>query len=149
MRAILACLTLGAALLSMADEADAQTTELDRSLEQLVTDYTRLYTRETFAEWRALFLPTFTSTSTTADGGTSVRSLEAFLAAQERGFRESQRMGERLERVRIDRRGRIAMVAADFEYWNNDTTRRGTLVLAAVHVREGWRFQSLVFSYPD
>ncbi|MBK8245948.1 MAG: nuclear transport factor 2 family protein [Gemmatimonadetes bacterium] len=78
-----------------------------------------------------------------------MRSLEAFLGAQERGFRESQRMGERLQKVRIDRRGRIAMVAADFEYWNNDTTRRGTLVLAAVHVREGWRFQSLVFSYPD
>lgn len=149
MRALLACLTLGAALLSMADEADAQATDLDRSLEQLVTDYTRLYTRETFAEWRGLFLPTFTSTSTTADGGTSVRTLEAFLAAQERGFREAQRMGERLENVRIDRRGRIAMVAADFVYWNNETTRRGTLVLAAVHVREGWRFQSLVFSYPD
>lgn len=149
MRALLVCLTLGAALLSMADEADAQATDLDRSLERLVTDYTRLYTKESFAEWRALFLPTFTSTSTTADGGTSVRSLEAFLAAQERGFREAQRMGERLEKVRIDRRGRIAMVAADFEYWNNDATRRGTLVLAAVHVREGWRFQSLVFSYPD
>jgi SnoaL-like domain len=149
MRALLACLTLGAALLSMADEADAQATELDRSLDQLVTDYTRLYTRETFAEWRGLFLSTFTSTSTTAGGGTSVRTLEAFLDAQERGFRDAQRMGERLENVRIDRRGRIAMVAADFEYWNNETTRRGTLVLAAVHVREGWRFQSLVFSYPD
>jgi hypothetical protein len=147
MRALLACLTLGAALISLADEADAQATDLDRSLEQLVTDYTRLYTRETFAEWRALFLPTFTSTSTTAEGGTSARSLEAFLGAQERGFQSARRMGERLERVRIDRRGRIAMVAADFEYWNDDNTSRGTLVLSAVHTQDGWRFQSLLFSY--
>lgn len=149
MHALLSRLLLGATLAAIATECAAQSSDLDRSLQRLVDDYTRLYTKETFGEWRALFLPSFTSTSTTDAGGTSVRTLEAFLAAQERGFQAATGMGERLEQVRIDRRGRIASIAADFTYWNNDDTRRGKLVLSAVYTSEGWRYQSLLFSYHE
>ena len=123
--------------------------DLDRSLERLVADYTGLYTKETLPRWRSLFLPTFTSASTTPEGGVSVRGLEEFYAAQERGFATATKMGERLENVRIERRGRLASILADFVYWNNDDARRGRLVLTAIHQREGWRFHSLMFSYPD
>lgn len=135
---------------ALSRSAGAQTSpDLDRSLQQLVADYTRLYTRDSLPRWRELFLPTFTSTSTTAEGGVSARSFPEFFAAQERAFASSTRMGERLENVRVDRRGRMATVWADFVFWYDNEERRGRLVLTAIHQREGWRFNSLMFSYHD
>ena len=127
----------------------AQVSSLDSSLHRHVADYTRLYTRDSLPKWRELFLPTFTSASTRADSGVSVRRLDEFYAAQERGFATATRMGERLENVRIERRGRMATVWADFVYWSDDDGRRGRLVLTAIFQREGWRFHSLMFSYYD
>ena len=149
MRRILTALALTwsvASALSLNAQAAA---DLGRSLERLVADYTDLYTKETLPRWRTLFLPTFTSASTTAEGGVSVRGLDQFFAAQERGFATATKMGERLENVRIERRGRMASILADFVYWNNDDARRGRLILTAIHQREGWRFHSLMFSYAD
>lgn len=123
--------------------------DLDRALQQIVTDYTALYAKETLTRWRALFLPSFSSASVTAEGGVTVRDLDAFYTAQERGFAAAERMGERLENVWIDRRGRLASVHADFEYWNNADSRRGRLVLTAIHGPDGWRFHSLMFSYHE
>ena len=123
--------------------------QLDRDLTRLVNDYTGLYTKDTFEQWRTLFLPSFAVASTTAEGGVSMRTLEQFLAAQQRGFAERTRMGERLENVAIDRRGRIATVRADFVFWHDDETSRGKLALLAIADRTGWHFQSLVFSYHD
>jgi hypothetical protein len=123
--------------------------DLDRSLQRLVADYTGLYTRDALPRWRALFLPTFISASTTSDGGVSVRPLDEFYVAQERGFSTAANMGERLENVRIERRGRLATIWADFVYWHDDDGRRGRLVLSAIFQREGWRFHSLMFSYHD
>ncbi|MBM4186693.1 MAG: hypothetical protein FJ206_05205 [Gemmatimonadetes bacterium] len=123
--------------------------DLDRSLDRLVADYIDLYTRESLPRWRTLFLPTFTVASTTAEGGISVRTLEQFYGAQERGFAAGQPMGERLENVRVDRRGRMASVVADFVFWQAADTTRGRLMLSAIHQRDGWRFHSLMFSYHD
>lgn len=123
--------------------------DLDQGLRRIVADYTRLYTGDSLPRWRELFLPTFTSASITADSGVSTRVLSEFYAAQERGFASARRMGERLENVRIERRGRMATVWADFVYWQNDAERRGRLVLTAIFQREGWRFSSLMFSYYD
>jgi len=123
--------------------------ELDRSLQRLVADYTGLYTRESLPRWRELFLPTFTSASIAVDSTVSLRRLDEFYAAQERAFGSAKRMGERLEDVRIDRRGRLATVWADFVYWYDDSERRGRLVLTAINQRDGWRFASLMFSYYD
>lgn len=122
---------------------------LDRGLEQLVADYTGLYRKDSFDRWRTLFLPSFTVGSTTAEGGASTRTLEQFLAAQARSFAESKEMGERLENVRIERRGRIASVWADFVFWYDGESRRGRLVLLAIADQTGWHFQSLLFSYHD
>ena len=149
MRHILTALALSWSVASALTLNAQGAADLDRSLERLVADYTDLYTREALPRWRTLFLPTFTSASTTAEGGVSVRGLDAFLAAQERGFATATKMGERLENVRIERRGRMASILADFVYWNNDDTRRGRLILTAIHQREGWRFHSLMFSYAD
>ncbi len=122
---------------------------LDRGLQQLVLDYTRLYTRDSLNVWRGLFLPTFTAANTTVDGGAAARPLADFLASQERAFATGTTVGERLENVRIERRGRIATVWSEFVYWNDDGGRRGRLVLTAIHGKEGWRFQSLLFTYHE
>lgn len=133
----------------LATPAAAQSTDLDRSLHQLVDDYTRLYTRDSLARWRGLFLPNFTVASVAADSSVTVRHYGDFVAAQERGFNTGRNVGERLENVRIERRGRLATVWADFVYWHDDAGRRGKLVLMAVHQRGEWRFHSLMFSYYD
>ncbi len=122
---------------------------LDRSLQRLVADYTGLYSRDSLPRWRELFLPTFTSASVTTDSSVLVRRLDEFFAAQERAFANAKRMGERLENVRVERRGRLATVWADFVYWYDDSERRGRLVLTAIYHRQGWRFSSLMFSYYD
>ncbi len=143
------------ALSLIAPRLGAQTTDtpsaetLDRGLQHLVLDYTRLYTRDSLAVWRNLFLPSFTAANTTADGGAAARPLADFLASQERAFASGTNVGERLENVHIERRGRIASVWAEFVYWHDDAGRRGRLVLTAIHGKEGWRFQSLLFSYHD
>jgi hypothetical protein len=123
--------------------------DLDKSLARLVDDYIRLYTRDSLPTWRRLFLPTFTAASTTADSGVTVRSLDEFYGAQERGFAGAKRMGERLENVKTERRGRMATIWADFVYWHDADERRGRLVLSAIFSKEGWRFHSLMFSYHD
>src|SRR5262249_26635178 len=101
------------------------------------------------ARWRQLFLPTFTSTSTTVDSGVSARGMDEFYAAQARGFAAATKMGERLENVRIERHGRMATVWGDFVFWYDADERRGRLVLTAILQRDGWRFNSLMFSYQD
>ena len=123
--------------------------DLDRSLQRLVDDYTRLYSRDSLAVWRNLFLPNFTVASVAADSSVTVRHYGDFVAAQERGFSTGRDVGERLENVRIERRGRLATVWADFVYWHDDAGRRGKLVLMAVYQRDRWRFHSLMFSYHD
>ena len=147
MRSIVLSLALACAPVVTVSAQPAR--DLDQSLQRLVNDYTGLYMRDSLPRWRELFLPTFTSASTTADGGVTVRGLDEFYAAQERGFSTAKKMGERLENVRIERRGRLATVSADFAYWHNDDTRRGRLVLAAIFQSAGWRFHSLMFSYHD
>ncbi len=135
---------------SLAPAARGQTAaDLDQTLNRLVKDYIDLYTKETLPQWRTLFLPTFSVASTTAAGAVSVRGLDQFYGSQERGFATSRKMGERLENVRIERRGRMASVWADFVFWSDDESSRGRLVLLAIHQREGWRFHALMFSYQD
>jgi hypothetical protein len=90
---------------------------------------------------------TFTVASTGDSGRTSVRTLEQFFAAQERGFARSREMGERLENVRIHRQGRLGTVLADFVFWQDGETTRGRLTLQAIAGSDGWRLHSLMFTY--
>lgn len=138
---------LASLALAVPARANAQDAELDRGLERLVADYIDLYRPDRLAEWKALFLPTFTVAST-GDGGTAlVRTLDQFFGAQERGFAKSRDMGERLENVRIHRQGRLATILADFVFWQDGETTRGRLTLHAIAGTDGWRFHSLMFTY--
>jgi SnoaL-like domain len=117
------------------------------ALRRVVDDYVQLYQKDTLAEWKALFLPTFTSTSPRADGGVTVRTLEEFYQSQVRGFARATTMSESLEDVAIQQSGRLATAWADFVFHQDGTSRRGRLVLTLVDTGTAWRIASLLFSY--
>ena len=131
------------------NSANAQTTAADSSdasLRKAIADYVGLYRRNTLDAWEKLFLPSFTAANTRADGGTSMRTREEFLAAQRR-FHERSDVTEELENVRIERSGRLASVWADFIVSENGQRRRGKLVLLAMQDAGEWKFHSLMFAY--
>lgn len=121
----------------------------DSALQRLVDDYIGLYRRETLAEWRMLFLPSFTVAWTNADGSSTVRTLDEFWERQRQGFASARSMGEVLENVRMERRGRLASVWADFVFTSDDSSRRGRLVMLCLAERGVFRIHSLMFSYHD
>lgn len=117
------------------------------AVRRVVDDYVGLYRQEALAEWRTLFLPTFTSTSTNRDGTITVRTLDQFFESQSRAFAAATEMSETLENVVIERTGRLATAWADFVFRQNGTSRRGRLVLTLVETQATWRIASLMFSY--
>jgi hypothetical protein len=119
----------------------------DEAVRRVVDDYVRLYRRDTLAEWRALFLPSFTATSPGRDGGATVRTLDQFFDAQARGFAQATDMSETLEHVVVSRTGRLATAWADFVFHQNGTARRGRLALSLIETGPGWKIASLLFSY--
>ncbi len=128
----------------------ASATDASRSTEAVGTvvgAYVRLYRKDTLPEWRTLFLPTFTATSPGANGVVTVRTLEDFYESQARGFARATEMSETLEHIVIERTGRLATAWADFVFRQDDTTRRGRLVLTLVETQGAWRIAGLMFSY--
>ena len=119
----------------------------DAALRRAVADYVGLYTHETLDRWRMLFLPTFTAGSTRADGTVKVRTLDEFFTAQQQYLASGRSIKEELEKVRIERRGKLASVWADFVLTEEAEKSRGTLVLLLVADRGEWKIQSLMFSY--
>src|SRR5919108_4814510 len=88
--------------------------EPDPQVRRLVADYTGLWRRETLAQWEQLFLPGFTVASTNADGTITVRTREEFFAAQRRYHDRVAGLREDLENIRIEQRGRLASVWAEY-----------------------------------
>ena len=123
--------------------------QADSLLQQLVRDYTGLYTRDSFEVWTRLFRPGFTALSTNADGTLTFRNLADFLEAQRRGFIRAREMREELEHVRIEQKARLASIWADFVFHYDGRSSRGKLVLLAAADSGGWRFTSLMFSYDE
>ncbi|MCC7034914.1 MAG: nuclear transport factor 2 family protein [Acidobacteria bacterium] len=119
----------------------------DEAVRTVVDDYVGLYRRDTLAEWRTLFLPTFTSISTNPDGSITVRSLDEFYDSQARGFARAKDMSETLENIVIERSGRMATAWADFVFHQDGTSRRGRLLLTLVQTGGHWRIAGLLFSY--
>lgn len=141
------CLILFAGVASDAQVAPPRGEATPPELTRAVDDYVRLYRKDTLAEWKALFLPSFTSTSPRADGGVTVRTLEEFHESQARGFARATTMSESLENVVIQHTGRLATAWADFVFHQDGTSRRGRLVLTLVDTGTAWRIASLLFSY--
>ena len=141
LRAMLVAVLLvaGPAIARAQDSADVK-------LRQAVADYVGLYRRETLDAWEKLFLPSFTAANTRADGGTSLRTREEFLASQRR-YLAGAEVTEELENVRIERSGRLASVWADFIVNENGRRRRGKLVLLAMEDAGQFRFHALMFAY--
>ncbi|MGE0464767.1 MAG: nuclear transport factor 2 family protein [Vicinamibacterales bacterium] len=147
--AVLGLALLGVAAAS-ADSLTAQSSSPSpgtAAVREVVDDYVGLYRKDTLAEWRALFLPSFTSTSTNQDGTITVRSLDEFYDSQARGFARAKEMSETLENVAIQRSGRLATAWADFVFHQDGTSRRGRLALTLVESGGAWRIASLLFSY--
>ena len=119
----------------------------DDAVRRVVDDYVRLYRKDSLAEWRALFLPSFTATSPGRDGGVTVRSLDQFFDAQARGFAQATDMSETLEHVVVSRTGRLATAWADFVFHQNGTSRRGRIVLTLIEASASWKIASVLFSY--
>lgn len=117
------------------------------AVRKVVDDYVGLYRKDTLAEWRTLFLPTFTATSPGADGAVTVRTLDEFYESQARGFARAAEMSETLENVVIERSGRMATAWADFVFRQDGTARPGRLVLTLIEAKTTWRIASLMFSY--
>ncbi len=131
---------------SLAAQASSPSPATD-AVRKVVDDYVGLYRKDSLAQWRTLFLPSFTSTSPNSDGTVTVRTLDQFYDSQARGFARAKEMSETLENVIIERSGRMATAWADFVFHQDGTSRRGRLVLTLVDTEGRWRIASLLFSY--
>ena len=119
----------------------------DPRLDRVIADYVGLYRKETLDQWEKLFLPTFAVANTRTDGGTNLRTRAEFFEAQRRYHDRVPNLREDLENVRIERRGRLASVWADFIVTEPAATNRGRLVLLLIEERGDYRIHSLMFSY--
>jgi hypothetical protein len=127
--------------------AQAGAREIDPRLERVVADYVGLYRRETLDKWEQLFLPSFTVASTRPDGSTGLRTRDEFFQAQRAYHARVDNLKEELENVRIEQRGRLASVWADFVVTESGQKNRGRLVLLVIQDRGEYRIHSLMFSY--
>ena len=118
----------------------------DAALRRVVADYVGLYRHDTLDRWRTLFLPTFTATHTNADGTVTVRTLDEFFTSQKRYLAGGKSIKEELENLRVERRGKLASVWANFVLTEDGEKSRGTLVLLLAADRGAWKIQSLMFS---
>lgn len=135
--------------LTAGNVAESQSTANDSSdarLKRAVADYVGLYRRDSLDAWEKLFLSSFTAANTRADGGTSMRTRDEFLASQRR-YHERNDVTEELENVRMERHGRLASVWADFIVNENGRRSRGKLVLLAMEDAGQFRFHALMFAY--
>jgi hypothetical protein len=116
------------------------------AVERVVSDYTGLYTGEHLAEWKALFLPSFTASYTNADGTVSSRTLDEFYESQRAGFARGP-MSETLHDVHITREGRLAHAVAGFDFTSGGNSRRGQLMLLLIESHGQFKIAALAFSY--
>jgi hypothetical protein len=116
-------------------------------LDRVIADYVGLYRRETLDQWEKLFLPTFAVANTRPDGTTSLRTRDEFFDAQRRYHARVENLKEELENVRVERRGRMASVWADFVVTEGSQKNRGKLVLLLMEDRGEYKIHSLMFSY--
>jgi hypothetical protein len=127
--------------------APVEATASDPRLDRVIANYVGLWRRETLDEWEKLFLPSFTVANTRSDGSINLRTREEFFAAQRGYHARVDNLKEELERVSIDRQGRMASVWADFVVTENANRNRGRLVLLLMEDRGNYKIHSLMFSY--
>jgi hypothetical protein len=130
-----------------ADPAPAAADSADDDLSRVVADYTGLYTRDRLPEWRALFLPSFVAASTRPDGTVLQRSLDEFYEAQRKYLDTGRAIKEWLENVKVERKGPLASVWADFVLEEEGERSRGKLVLTLISAEGRFRIHSLMFAY--
>ena len=117
-----------------------------RGVQRVLDDYIGLYTKDRLPDWKALFLPGFTAAYTNYDGSVTTRTLAEFYERQRAAF-ERGPVAETLHDVRITRSGRLAHVAAGFDFTSGGTTRRGRLMLLTIETAGRFRIAALTFTY--
>lgn len=137
----------GCARATASGSALQQSRANDPRLDRVIADYVGLWRRETLPQWEKLFLPSFTAANTRPDGTTNLRTREQFIEAQRQYHARVDNLKEELENVRVERRGRMASVWADFVVTDSGKQNRGRLVLLIMEDRGEYRIHSLMFSY--
>jgi hypothetical protein len=138
---------LGCTRVSVASSTPAPTAIGDPRLDRLIADYVGLWRRETLDQWETLFLPSFAVANTRSDGTTNLRTREQFFEAQRSYHARVAGLREDLENVRVERRGRLASVWADFVVTEGANKNRGRLALLVIDDKGEYKIHSLMFSY--
>ena len=146
MRALAGLLVISIGAASLAAGRLSQAGADAAPVQRVLDDYIGLYTKDRLPDWKALFLPGFTAAYTNDDGSVTTRTLDEFYERQRAAF-ERGPVAETLHDVRITRSGRLAHVAAGFDFTSGGTTRRGRLMLLMIETAGRFRIAALTFTY--
>lgn len=142
-----AVLVLAFGCAAPAVSTSTQSEPTDPRLDRVIADYVGLWRRETLDQWEKLFLPSFMVANTRSDGTTNLRTRDQFFEAQRGYHARVANLREDLENVRVERRGRLASVWADFVVTEGANKNRGRLVLLIIEDRSEYKIHSLMFTY--
>jgi hypothetical protein len=117
------------------------------TLDQVVADFLRLYTRDGLPRWRELFLPGFVAAATNPDGAVTTWTLDEFYERQRALFATGKPVSETMMNTHTERTGDIACVRSDYVWTDGEVKRPGRLLMILVAERGRFRIQSLAFSY--
>jgi ketosteroid isomerase-like protein len=117
------------------------------SLEEVVTAFLGLYTREALPRWRELFLPSFVAAATQPDGSVTTWTLDEFYERQRALFATGKPVSETMHNTETQRAGDLACVRSDYVWTDGEVTRPGRLMMMLVAEQGRFRIQSLAFSY--
>ena len=130
-----------------AQRSEESRSALEAEVRQVLSDYIRLYQRDTLLEWRRMFLPGFVAAFTNDDGSVTTRTFEQFYERQQKYFATGRTIREELRNVRLTVDGRLASAHADFVLFDNESQSAGKLVLTFVRERDQYMIHSLAFTY--
>ena len=117
------------------------------SVTALLEDFIGLYSRDSLARWRTLFLPGFVATATDEDGSLTTWTLDEFYERQRKLFATGKPVSEVLHNTETRRDGTLAFVRSDFVWTDGEARRPGRLMMLIVAAHGELRIQALTFSY--
>jgi hypothetical protein len=98
----------------------------------LLEDFIGLYSRDTLARWRTLFLPGFVATAPNEDGSLTTWNLDEFYERQRTLFATGKPISEVLQNTEMRCDGDLAVVRSDFVWTDGEARRPGRLMMLIV-----------------